>query len=113
MSKKPEWRAEHYHKLINLLNEARRNERGMEISDPDNINNPYSRDIQRYTSMINLIENFFEFDIYDNGGGLVIIKDKYILSLRNKRYRIKGKAEWFSYRKNQEIFDIMNGKVAA
>jgi|TARA_B110000977_G_scaffold33769_2_gene45003 hypothetical protein len=113
MSKKPEWRAEHYFKLINLLTEAIKNERGLEIADPHGVNNPYTREVQRCRKMIELIENFFEFDIYCHNGGTVIIKDKYIVSLRNRTYRIKGKGEWYTYRKAQSLYDIMNEKKAA
>ena len=47
MAKKPEWRAEHYFKLINLLTQARKDERGLEIADPYGVNNPYTREVQR------------------------------------------------------------------
>ena len=113
MAKKPEWRAEHYFKLINLLTQARKDERGLEIADQYVVNNPYTREVQRLTKMIELIGNFFEFDIYCHNGGTVIIKDKYIVSLRNRTYRIKGKGKWYTYRKAQSLYDIMNEKIMA
>ena len=111
--RKPEWRAEHYFKLINLLTEAIKKERGLEIADPYNVNNPYTREVQRYRKMIELVENFFEFDIYCHNGGTVIIKDKYIVSLRSRKYRIKGKGEWYTYRKSQKLYDIMNERTGS
>lgn len=111
--RKPEWRAEHYFKLINLLTEAIKKERGLEIADPYNVNNPYTREVQRYRKMIELVENFFEFDIYCHNGGTVIIKDKYIVSLRSPKYRIKGKGEWYTYRKSQKLYDIMNERTGS
>ena len=113
MAKKPEWRAEHYFKLINLLTKARKDERGLEIADPHGVNNPHTREVQRLRKMIELIGNFFEFDIYCHNGGTVIIKDKYIVSLRNRTYRIKGKGKWYTYRKAQSLYDILNEKIMA
>ena len=113
MAKKPEWRTEHYFKLNNILTKAREDAKNFDRADPDSINNPYWREVKRCARMMVLLENFLEFDIYDNGGGTVIIKDKYILSLRNKRYRIKGKGEWYTYRKDDKLFKTIREDVVA
>lgn len=109
---KPQWRAEHIHKVHEMIAKAYKDAMQFEIDYPDNMNNRHFREHSRLIKMATLLENFFEFDIYDNGGGCVIIKDKYIVSLSSNKYRIKGKGKWFSYRKIQQLFDIMNEKTS-
>jgi hypothetical protein len=109
---KPQWRAEHIHTLHEMIAKAYEDAWQFEKDYPDNLNNRYFREHSRLIKMATLIENFFEFDIYDHGGGCVIIKNKYIVSLSSKKYRIKGKGTWYSYKKIQQLFDIMNEKTS-
>ena len=59
----------------------------------DYYSNPYDREIQRIGCLLTLLE--YDIVVSDYGDGTVIVNDKFILSLRNLRWRVEGRSKWY------------------
>ena len=79
----------------------RAQKRDRDCDHKDTYSNPYSRECSRLSVMIEFLEQ--GVNIERIGGGLMQINNKFIISLANPKWRVKGKNKWYWY-KNPEHF---------
>ena len=66
-----------------------------ERHDDDVYNNPHHREYQRLRSLLRFMALFS--DIKPQGKGLILLNDKFVISLRGRKWRNKGKGKWYRY----------------
>jgi len=64
----------------------------------------YAREAQRLTKLIDLLELEHDITIQMYSTGEIIINNRYIISLRNRRWRVKGFAVWYWHKKDIKEF---------
>lgn len=64
----------------------------------------YFREAQRLTKIIDLLELEHDLTIQMYSTGEIIINNKYIVSLRKRRWRLKGFAIWYWHKKDLKEF---------
>lgn len=64
----------------------------------------YFREAERLTKIIDLLELEHDLIIQMYSTGEIIINNKYIVSLRNRRWRVKGFAVWYWHKKDLNEF---------
>jgi len=72
----------------------------MYMSDPEN----------RHLYRLKVLKKFLLTDQkiqldYANTAGLILINNKYIASLSNNKWRVKGKNKWYWYKNPQQLVD--------
>lgn len=58
--------------------------------------NPYSKEIHRLVTIIEFLEQGVKVE--RTGGGLITVNNKFIVSLANPKWRVKGKNKWYWYK---------------
>ena len=59
--------------------------------------NPYDKELERLSSIKKFVPFAEKITVSDYSPGLVIVNRKFIVSLRNNVWRIKGKNKWYCY----------------
>ena len=69
----------------------------------------YEREAQRLSKLIDFLELEHDLIIQMYSTGEAIINNKYIISLRNRRWRVKGFSEWYWHK--QDIKDFTENVI--
>ena len=72
----------------------------MYMSDPENRHLYRLKTLKEFL----LTDQKIELD-YANTSGLILINNKYIASLSNNKWRVKGKNKWYWYKTPQQLVD--------
>jgi hypothetical protein len=59
--------------------------------------NPYGKELERLSSIKKFVPFAQQVIVSDYKPGLVIVNHKFIVSLRNNRWRVKGRNKWYCY----------------
>lgn len=93
--------------LVVLSKECeQRNEHKLQYS------NPYDREIERLTTLLELAELPYDLDLEWYGSGMLIINQKYIVAPRSSKWRVKGKNKWYWYKNPTNLVEKYILKVA-
>ena len=69
--------------------------------DPyDPFNNSYTNEVQRLKTLREFVETGVPFEDY---GDHVVLFDKYLATLNNKRWRVVGKNKWYHYKNAEDL----------
>jgi hypothetical protein len=66
----------------------------------DPYNNPISREVSRVTTLREFVSCGVPFEY---NGDHVVLFDKYIATLKNKRWRVIGKNKWYHYKNAEDL----------
>ena len=66
----------------------------------DPYNNPVSREVERVTTLREFVECGVPFEYY---GDHIVLFDKYIITLRKRRWRVDGKNTWYHFKNAEDL----------
>ena len=69
----------------------------------DRYSNPYSRELERMSGIHSFLPFTNKVTVEDYSQGLVIVNKRYIVSLRNNVWRVKGKNKWYCYKDIEQL----------
>jgi len=95
-----------------LLLDLKKNKRASESLEIANYNksqysNAPSREVARIEKLIRLLEH--DVTIEDYNSGLVIINDRFVVSLISNKWRAKGRSKWYMHK--DDISHFVNNYV--
>jgi len=65
--------------------------------------NPYRKEIYRLLVIIGFLEQGVKVE--RTGGGLITVNNKFIVSLANPKWRVKGKNKWYYYKDPEQFVE--------
>ena len=78
------------------LNEQRKKKRKFDKDYPDHHKNPHDKVISRTRKLIGLLEH--NLNIEDYGMGTVLVNSRFVVSLLNNKWRVKGRNVWYDHK---------------
>lgn len=85
-----------------LADEAAKSQACIKANDhKDQYSNPYAREVDRLQTIIEFVKT--GVSVERTGGGLITVNGKYIVSLANPRWRVKGKNKWYWYKTPEDF----------
>lgn len=90
--------------LFESLEEMRDEARKVDIRNDHKLqySNAPAREVRRIEKLIQLINH--DLSIYDYGSGMVIINDKFVVSLISNKWRIRGRNKWYMHKHDTSHF---------
>lgn len=87
-----------------LAEEAEKSRACIKANDhKDQYSNPYAREVDRLQTIIAFVKT--GVSVERTGGGLITVNGKYIVSLANPRWRVKGKNTWYWYKTPEDFVE--------
>lgn len=85
------------------LDEARRMAQDTDVrrAHKDVYSNPYEREAERLEKLLEFVKAGVPNERVDKG--TILVKGKFIVSLTNPKWRVKGKPKWYYYGKPEDF----------
>jgi len=90
-------------KLEEAIDEERKKSKACEERNYHKMqySNPHAKEIKRLRTIIDFVKA--GASVERTGGGFITINGKYIISLANPRWRVKGKNTWYWYKTPEDF----------